>query len=337
MDTQEVGAELRRLAENDPLDPIDGTALLARGRRGRRRRRLLTAGGVAAAVAAVAVAASLLPNLDSGRPPGVADSSTPATTKAVPPDFTAVPGVPRGEAGAALKVSYAEATRLCALRYPQYKRPIRPNAFWYTGYSVHYQPQMGAPDAQCTIPGGDKPSSALVTAARRDPMPATAAARLRNCSVVFWTDLTKWRVMASDTSPHRVTNLIAVSPSGQKVVQCTLVPKFEDIAALGSGPGVFTISDQLRQTFDDKFAQFGILYSQGCTGCETKYYDGFGRVASNIARIRIAPSGSRNVHEIVVQDGWYALSWLDPDPHGTGKYTLTAYDGNGKVLKTVHN
>ena len=89
--------------------------------------------------------------------------------------------------------------------------------------------------------------------------------------------------------------------------------------------------------FDDGFAQFGIGYAQGCTGCETKYYDGFGRVASNIARIRIAPAGSRNVHDITVKDGWYALSWFDPDPHGTGKYTLTAYDKAGAVLKTVHN
>ncbi|TCC51880.1 hypothetical protein E0H73_40685 [Kribbella pittospori] len=337
MDTQEVGAELHRLADTDPLDPMDAHALLARGRRGRRRRRLFSAGAGIAAVAAVAVPASLMPNLDSGRPPGVAGSSTPATTKAVPPDFTAVPGVPRGEAGAALKVSYAEATRLCALRYPQYKRPIQRNSFWYTGYTVLYELQRGDKAAQCTIPGGDKPSTALVAAARRDPMPATAAARLRNCSVVFWTDVTKWRVMASDTSPQRATNLIAVSPSGRKAVRCTLVPKFDDTAALGSGPGVFSLAGQVRQVFDNDFAQFGMGYAQGCTGCETKYYDGFGRVASNIARIRIAPAGSRNTHDITVTDGWYAVSWLDPDPHGSGKYTLTAYDKTGKVLKTVHN
>ncbi|HZX06481.1 hypothetical protein, partial [Kribbella sp.] len=68
----DIGAELRRLANTDPLGPIDGHDLLERGKRSRRRRRLLSAGGGIAGVAAVAVAASLLPH------PGTTTSNQPA-------------------------------------------------------------------------------------------------------------------------------------------------------------------------------------------------------------------------------------------------------------------
>ncbi|WP_405070529.1 hypothetical protein OG558_13370 [Kribbella sp. NBC_01510] len=334
----DIGAELRRLAGADPLDPIDAPALLARAHRGRRRRRLLSAGGGVAGVAVVAIAASLLPNLNTAdRQPAVTGTNALAT-KAVQPDFTPVPGIPRGEAGAAVKLTLAEATRLCTLRYPQNKRPLTPNFFWSTTHTVPYAQQQGERFALCTIPGGDQPSRALAAAAQRDPMPAEASAQLRNCSVMFWTDLRNWRVMASDTAPGRVTHLIAVSPSGREYVDCALVPKPDGTATpAGSGPGIYAVDAGGRLKFDDHFAQWYVGYSQGCTGCETKYYDGTGRTDSNIARIRIAPVGSRNVHDITLHDGWFALSWFDPDSHGTGKFKLTAYDKNGNVLKVVHS
>ena len=52
---------------------------------------------------------------------------------------------------------------------------------------------------------------------------------------------------------------------------------------------------------------------------------------SNIARIRVAPVGSRNTHDITVHDGWFALSWFDPDPRGTGKMKLVQPVGMGMV------
>jgi hypothetical protein len=75
-DLHELGAELHRLADDDPLGPIDAEALLQRGKRGRRRRRVAAIGGVTAGVAVIATAATYLPNLSttSGQP-GVAGSS----------------------------------------------------------------------------------------------------------------------------------------------------------------------------------------------------------------------------------------------------------------------
>ncbi|TCC52586.1 hypothetical protein E0H75_02150 [Kribbella capetownensis] len=335
MDTQDVGAELRRLAKNDPLGPIDGTALLHRGRAARRRRRMLSAGGGVVAVAAVATAASLLPKVVATDPEaGVAGTNTPVARV----DFTAVPGVPRGEAGVGAKLTEAEVARRCALRYPQIKRPIRTPSFAYSSATVFYQPQKGSPDAKCTIPGGDKPSAELVAAAGRDPMPTTDAGRLRNCSVLFWTDMTRWRIVASDTAPARATNLVAVSPSGAKFVDCTLVPRPDGTATPdGSGPMVFASAVYAREAFDDKFAQFSVLGGQACSECKSTYFSGFGRLSSAaIARIRVAPAGSGNVHDIAVRDGYYALSWIDPDLREVGPVTLTAYDKTGNVLKVIH-
>jgi hypothetical protein len=73
---QQIGAELRQLVLDDPLDPIDSTALLNRGRKGRRRRRALSAAGVVSAVAAVGVlGATVLPNLKGSAEPAVSGSS----------------------------------------------------------------------------------------------------------------------------------------------------------------------------------------------------------------------------------------------------------------------
>ncbi|MEU0091348.1 hypothetical protein [Kribbella sp. NPDC006257] len=77
-DLQELGAELHRLADDDPLGPVDAEALLQRGKRGRRRRRVAAIGGVTAGVAVIATAATYLPHLSttSGQPAGTSPSPT---------------------------------------------------------------------------------------------------------------------------------------------------------------------------------------------------------------------------------------------------------------------
>ncbi|MEV5961586.1 hypothetical protein AB0L70_07460 [Kribbella sp. NPDC051952] len=329
----DVGAELRRLAGQDPLGPIDAHALLDRSRRGRRRRRLLSAGGGIAGVAAVVIAASLLPNLNTAdNQPAV--SGTQPAVKTATPGFTPVPGAPRGEEGINQKLSYAEASRRCALRYPGIKRSIQKNSFWYSGDTVRFELKAGDHDAMCTIPGADKPSAGLVAAARRDPMPATAAGQLRNCSVLFWTDLTKWRILTSETEPGRAISLTAMSPSGRSVVNCNLAPAWQDFATpFGSGPRMLTVADFARQAFDKNFSVSG---GQVCQGreCEGWLFVGQGRVASNIAKIRIESKAGVH-HDVKVVDGWYSVAWLNNDPQGRPDGKVTAYDKNGNVLKVL--
>lgn len=333
----DIGAELRRLVIKDPLDPIDAHALLERGRRSRRRRRLLSAGGGIAGVAAVAIAASLLPNLNSAvDQPAVTGTETPAT-KTAASDFTPVPGVPRGEAAVNQKLSFAEATRRCTLRYPDNKLSLRKNFFWYAGLTVPYELKQGSPYAVCTIPGGDKPSAALLAAARRDPMPATAAGQLRNCSVLYWTDLTKWRILTSETSPGLATSLTAVSPSGRSVVSCALAPKWEDNAnPFGSGPRLITVAARATDPFDDNFSFSG--GQQGCRGtkCKGWLYVADGRLPANITRIRIEPIAGGH-HDVKVVNGWYSIAWLNGDPQARPDSTMTAYDKHGNVLKVIHD
>ncbi|MGZ0149413.1 hypothetical protein ACXJJ3_20280 [Kribbella sp. WER1] len=328
----DLGAELRRLANTDPLDPIDGHDLLARGRRSRRRRRLLSAGGGIAGVAVVAVAASLLPHA------GTTTSKQPAVsgpTKSAP-DFTAVPGIPRGEAGAGMELSYAEANRLCSLRYPKYPRPVDKQVVYRTGMTVMRQRKNGDPVVAgfCTIPGGDRPSAALVAAAQKDPMPATEAGQLRNCSVQFWTDLTKWKVVARETAPRAGANLVALSPSGRLAVQCGLSPKRDPAAPLGSGLGIYKIATRGRDPLDRDFLMSGGELCATIRPCPGWAYLRSGRVASNIARIRIEPVAGGK-HDVTVTDGWYAVAWLNGDRQGRPDAKLTAYDKSGKVLKVV--
>ncbi|TWD80135.1 hypothetical protein FB561_1207 [Kribbella amoyensis] len=89
---QEIGAELHRLAERDPLAPLDPEALLVRGRRGVRRRRVLAVAG-AVVVTAVAASVALLPGsaFDQGVPPIATPSpSVPAS----PRPATSIPARP---------------------------------------------------------------------------------------------------------------------------------------------------------------------------------------------------------------------------------------------------
>ncbi|MEU4393870.1 hypothetical protein [Kribbella sp. NPDC023855] len=340
-DVRDLGAQLHRLAATDPLDPIDARALLDRGRRGKRRRKLLSVGGVAVGVAAVAIAASILPNLGTAKDqPGVAGTVTTTGTStgtggAAGEAFGPVPGVPRGEAALGKTLPAAEVVRRCTLRYPQYKRPLRHPGGGPTGMTVLYQPQKGDPPMACTIPGGDKPSAALVAAAQREPMPTTAAGQLRNCSVLFWSDLTKWRVTATETAPGIGTSLIALSPSGRTAVACDLSPTLPtDAAPLGSSTGFLTGAMINRTAIDPALS--GSLdcatYGKPCKGFT---YRGQGRISPQVAKLRIEPANGLGVHEVKVQDGWYAVMWKAKGNSTEWGGKLTAYDAAGKVLKTL--
>ncbi|MFF1822236.1 hypothetical protein ACFVWG_33330 [Kribbella sp. NPDC058245] len=333
-DERVVGAELERLAGTDPLDPIDPQAMLTRGRRSRRTRRLVAGGGGVAAVAAIAVGASLLPGSATSSPePNVATSSKKAVVSS---DFSPVPGVPRGEAAIGAELSLKEANRRCKLRNPTVPGSIQPAPNWHVGITVMYQPAKGQRMANCTIPGGDKPSAALVEATRRDPVPTTAAAQLRNCSVYFWIDMTKWRVRTADVEPGRAAELVAQSPSGKSTVTCGLLVTKYDGAQLDSSSRVFRSAVSGRNTFEEDFQSIP-GGQEGCVRdkCKGWLYTATGRIPSHVARIRIEPAGGAK-HDITLVDGWFALAWLSSDPQGRPDAKVTAYDKAGKVLHVLN-
>lgn len=337
-DVREVGAELRRMADADELSVFDSASLVERGRRGRRRRKLFTAGGAVAGVAVVALAASVLPNLGGdGNEVGVADGPKQSSL------FEPVPGVPSGEAAIGPKLTKEETIRRCALRYPDVKTPLRGAGTSKVGNTLMYDVAIGEQYAECTVPGGDKPTAALIAAAAKDPLPATTAGQLRNCSVQTWVDLTGWQLMVVDQSKRLAsTSLVAVSPSGLKAVACSLKaneplePGNIEFVTLGSldpnGPVVTPA----------KGGRHADLYAGGggggsvCPGkpCSSDYsFTGWGRVSSKATKVvmQLSPGAS---HTVPVKDGWFAVTWLTP---GVGKYQtkLTAYDRNGKIVKVI--
>ncbi|NIK56192.1 hypothetical protein [Kribbella shirazensis] len=340
-DVRTVAEELHRLAEAEQQDPIDTAQLLARGRRGLRRRRLLGAGGALAGVAAIALAASFLPNLGTSTEPlpvAGGDNSL----------FEPVPGVPRGEESAGQKLTAEEATRRCDLRYPVHKGKSLPRSGTYwSGRSATYSSRGDF--AVCIVPGGDKPSAALIAAAKRDPMPTTAAGQLRNCSVQAWVDLTKWHVVAVDRSTRlRTTMLIAVSPTGRKAIACQLdaaLPvsgqEFNNSQFLTLG----SLDENDPVTSAGKGSKHADLFAGGGGGggfcpersCTKNYFfTGWGRVASNATTVKLQ-MGSDPAHVVPVTDGWFALTYVSKADHSTVKNppTITAYDKRGKVVKVV--
>jgi hypothetical protein len=325
------------------MDPLDTAKFLARGHRGRRRRTVLTAGAAIGGVAVIALTASLLPSLGvAGKQPDVAGDRGPVSM------FEPVPGVPRGEAGADQPVTKAEAARRCALRHPEEKRPLL-GGDTESGRSVSYDIKTGekAEVRSCKVPGGDKPSAALVAAAAEDPLPTSAAGQLRNCSVQLWVDLTGWKVMSSDQSKRLGrTILVAVSPSGRKAVACELGPTppsgregtsnsmFVTLDSLDHGDPILTPAKGSRHA-TLLVASGGGSYCPG-TPCAKQYsYTGWGRVASNATKI-VLQLGPSRVHEIPVNDGWFAITWLSPgNANQTSKPKLTAYDKAGKVVGVI--
>ena len=349
-DTREVSAELHRLADAEPLDHIDTGAVLTRGRRGLRRRRLLSAGGAVAGVAAAALAVTFIPNLTAGDDPGVAGTETENS------QFSPVPGVPRGEDGAGQRITKAEAERRCALRYPGVNKPLAGTTFrsvMSRSFAVKGNSANG-PFA-CVIPGGDKPSAALVAAAKADPLPKDPAAMLRNCSVNAWVDMTKWTIQVSDrlSLDHEKNYqgfsralLVAISPSGKTAIACQL-PE-DEIRGSGYGWGVTGLRlDDLGTDYpkiewpDGTFGkEIATILPEGtdCNGpvCGRSLPMGWGRASADTAKI-VVQIGSGPEYQAKVKDGWFAFTALDKTSHtNADALKVRAYDKDGKLLTKLY-
>lgn len=354
-DTREVSAELHRLADAEPLDHFDTGTVLTRGRRGLRRRRLLGAGGAVAGVAAAALAVTLIPNLTSGgNDPGVAGTQTENS------QFSPVPGVPRGEDGAAQRISKEEAERRCALRYPGGKHPLQVFTRFWPGFrsvsSQRYAPESGSRDnVYCAVPGGDKPSAALVAAAKADPFPENAADQLRNCSVEAWVDMTKWHIQVSDRlNQGRENNspavnralLIAISPSGRTAIACQL--PVDEIRGAGYGWGVTAVrlddlgTDYPRIPWPDGTLgkEIATILPEG-SNCDAKACgqalpSGWGRAPVNTTKV-VVQVGAGPKYDSPVKDGWFAFTAIDKTRHSNGdRLTVRAYDKDGKLLSKLY-
>lgn len=347
-DLRDVSAELRRIADNEQFDPLQSDQLLNRGRRGRRRRMIFAASGAVAAVAAVAVAVSLVPNLIAAdKKPEVA-----TTTMARPqnPDFAPVPGIPYGEAAADQRIAQPEAERRCALRNPKETRPLRRQGDYRVGDTVQYETKTGQKFAECTVPGGDRPKPALLAAAAANPMPQDPAALLRKCSVQAWIDLTDWKVVASDRSTELARSLVlAVSPSGRKLVECDV---FRDSSAIGpmapvrtafytldrldgSDPAILPApKDRPADLYTAGGGSLGACEKDFCTGYN---FVGWGRVATAATEVRLSIGGSP-VTKVPVRNGWFAFTWaVHAKYNQKTQPKVIAYDKTGKVVRNFSN
>ncbi|GAA0949461.1 hypothetical protein GCM10009554_48140 [Kribbella koreensis] len=347
-DTREVSAELRRLADAESLDHFDTATVVTRGHRGLRRRRLLGAGGAVAGVAAAALAVTLIPNPGTtGNNPGVAAAEN--------SQFSPVPGVPRGEDGAAQRISKQEAERRCALRYPGAKKPLMKTSGFRSVSSRAYALKNGSTGPFfCIIPGGDKPSAALVAAAKADPFPDNPAGQLRNCSVNAWVDMTNWHIQVSDRLSLTEKNytgfsgalLIATSPSGKTVIACQL--PIDEIRGGGYGWGVTALrlgdlgTDYPRVPWPDgtRGKDIAAIHPAGTdcqgTACGRSLPTGWGRAPANTAKI-VVQIGSGPTYEAPLADGWFAFTALDKTPHSAADpLKVRAYDQTGKLLAKLY-
>jgi hypothetical protein len=333
-DDQEVGAELHRLADTDPLNSIDAVALLERGRRGRRRRRALSVSGVTAGVAAVALGTGLLPGAGFGAINRKPDAAATQTSEAL---FNPLPGVPRGEAALG-KVSEKEALLRCELRYgKQELGKFHPDVYRAT---MTIAGPFKGPDgkvkfgAECLVPGDSRPSDKAVAMARANPMPSSAEGKLLACSVQLWHDLTKWRVVSTESIDKTRIRVLAVSPTGQSAASCELTPAAKAGAfEKGSSAKIFTA----------KYPQLNSLGNIASTGsgstCRTEpcvgwVYLNAGRIDPTITRVLITAANGRT-HELKITNGWFSILWANGDPKARLDARVTGYDAAGNIVKTV--
>ncbi|MEV6417840.1 hypothetical protein [Kribbella sp. NPDC051718] len=344
-DTREVSAELHRLAFTEPLDHFDPGPVLTRGHRGLRRRRVLGVSGTIAGVAAAALAVTLIPNLaTTGDSSGVAGAEN--------SQFSPVPGVPRGEDGAAQRISKQEAERRCALRYPGVKKSLIKTTGYRSVSSHGYALKSGsAGPFFCTIPGGDKPSAALVAAAKADPFPDNAADQLRNCSVNAWVDMTKWQIQVSDRLSATPTGLsrallIATSPSGKTAIACQLPT--DEIRGAGFGWGVTALRlDDLGRDYPRVPWPDGTVGKEiaailpertDCQGnlCGRSLPTGWGQAPANTAKI-LVQIGTGPTYEAPLNNGWFTFTALDKTSHTNKEHLkVRAYDKSGTLLTKLY-
>lgn len=346
MNDLQVKEFLRSVSARNPLDPIDTGALVERGHRGRRRRRLLAGSGAVAAVAGIVAAAALLPDLGTDRAdqPVSSPSPSPIPSQRSSPSsgqsngFVPLPGVPRGEAalgdpGTGL-LTRQQAEARCRLRNPKIANPL-PGGSTHVGLPIDYAPDRpgGPMVGTCIVPGDSRPSATTVAAAKADPVPASQAGMLRNCSVLMWHDLTEWRVVASERVPGRQANVLAMSPSGRFVAMCSLsVPAYLYTEQHpNTAEGTF-LTRSFAQQRPDLLASAGVQTCAPALGpCVGWLYDSIGRVDPRITRIRLT-AGNGKTHDLRVHDGWFALAWADGDPKGQPGGTVVAYDAKGNRI-----
>jgi hypothetical protein len=343
-DVREVGAELHRLAEAEPLDPFDPTDLLTRGKRGRRRRRILTAGGTVAAVAAVALTATLLPKQFR------ANETPAAGAEQQESFFTQVQGVPSGDNTVGTPVSDAEALRRCRLRFPEMQGPLERTVGGYQiGDRATSRPEVGRTQYMCTVPGGDKPTAALLEKLRKDPVPTDPATQLLNCSAQTWVDVTKWHIVASgrDTAEKTYPSVLltAVSPDARKAITCEIGKNSLNSGGMEMRGTTFLNLDALRSPQDPiltpaKGSQRADLYTglnlAGPMAGSGRYQvRAWGRVASTATRVHLQIGQAQT--DVPVTDGWFTYAWFSGPTKGTKASDLkvTAYDKDGKVVKVL--
>lgn len=334
LNDDDLAEALRRLEPGDPLPAVDPVALVTRGRRGIRRRRILTSTGTAVLVAAVAVSATLLPDLNSAETPPVAvsPSTTPASSAAVrvpSPYLAAMPGVPYGDAALG-SLTNAEATRRCKVRYP--------NAIGGLDNMLHFRGGLTAmyakPQVQlCLTPGDSRPTAAGRAWLAVNRLPDDDAGLLLNCSLELWHDIRSWRVVAKDSSPGLITTMVAISPSGRFAALCRTTANG---GQGGTGLGIALANptgddvgeptmEYLRDigTYGSACPTFGV----GCTGFVSFEAN---RTDPEVVKLRF--SSASGTHEIAVDDGWYALAWVNAAATRGPSSHLKAFDKFGKVV-----
>ncbi|MFI5729490.1 hypothetical protein ACIA49_05160 [Kribbella sp. NPDC051587] len=335
----EVSGDLRRLADRHQPQPVDLDAVLARGRRGLRRRRYLSAGGSVVGIAAIALTAASVPGWTAAK-----QNAQPAGVQSENSQFSPVPGVPRGEAGADQHLAKDEATRRCALKTPNEKVLLRGSKF-RSGWKAMSDAKPGVKFMECTVPGGDRPSPALIKAAAKDLVPTSTADKLRNCSVAAWVDVTHWRVVASDEIKGKAASLVAVSPSGNKAIGCELerypvaMPPgaetstwFLTLDKLGESDPVFDPAS--GSDYRDVYLGGGSGGPCGATSCKGWNESGWGRVSSKAVKVSFRIGNLPAYTVPVGADGWFAYTWNEKGSYPRNQYPkVTAYDSHGKVVK----